>query len=677
VTTVPPPPYKTLAKDAFDQAPSPSFIATVDGLILDANHAALAALGIGREQALGRKASELWAAVAGRDVAASLQSAIEQAAAGATRTLDAPIRASDGSHRTVEWLVRPILDHDGRVSAVSADARDVTDHRRAEHESNLLVRLALAVAHTDSIELALSATLRTVCEAAGWVLGETWIPERGPSPDGDLRLVRAAVWSKRDPRLDSFAAQGEGFSFAIGEGLPGTAWQRRELVWDRRLTESADFTRAPLAAAAGIKAAAAIPIMDNGTVVAVMSLYMADARIDDARLMHVTSAVAAQMGPIIQRKQAEEWSRAAEARLAGIVSIALDAIISIDHTRRITLFNWGAERIFGYSADEAIGQSLDILLPPAIRERHADHVAHFAASAQTARRMGERSAIVGQRKNGEIFPAEASISRYRAGDQWTFTVILRDITDRQRTEDGLRQAVGARDEVLAVVSHDLRNPLSAIRMCISVLREAPMPPPETVAELLDSIHESTDWMSHIIQDLLDVASIDAGRLSIDPRPTPLLPVLSRAESMFAGVAEERGLTLDIDMGGDSAAAARHDVLIDEDRILQVLVNLLQNACKFTPPGGTIRATTTLRPDVVEVAISDTGVGIAPDHTPKVFDRFWHGDRSSSKVRSTGLGLAIARGIVEAHQGRIWVDSTLGQGSTFFFTVPRSKPPLPR
>jgi PAS domain S-box-containing protein len=803
---------------------------------LDANSAALACLGTAREAALGRRLWDVLTSATSPEFAASLRAATENATSGASRTLDGPMRAPDGSHRTIEWVVRPLLNDHGAVLAILIDGRDVTDHRHAEHEANLLVRLALAVAHTDSIELALSATLRTLCEAAGWVLGETWLPER--SPTGELRLVRAAVWSKRDPRLDAFAAQGVGFSFALGEGLPGAAWLRREPVWDRRLGDSTDFTRAPLAAAAGIKAATAIPVLDGGTVVAVMSLYMSDTRIDDGRLIRVSNAVVSQMGPIIQRKQAEEWSRASEARLTGIVSIAVDAIVSIDHTRRITLFNWGAERIFGYAADEMIGQSVDILLPASIRDRHASHINQFAASSQTARRMGERSTIVGQRKNGEIFPAEASISRFRAGGQWTFTVILRDITDRQRTEEGLRfladagtllgdlihdpsalqrvaersvptlgdvciidladntqlataavaatdaatstavraardqtplrwdqpstvvdamrqrattfvtdadapparaaahgdkfgavvptsllviplvvrdrvlgaltfgmtssgrrhdasyrtlaeqlavhvalavdgqllyqhtrQAVGARDEILAVVSHDLQNPLSAIRMCASVLREEPAPAPDTAAELLDSIQDSADWMSHIIHDLLDVASIDAGRLSIKPQPTRLRAVLQHAQTMFARVAEERGLTLDIDPKADAAQA---EVQVDEDRIVQVMANLLQNACKFTPAGGTVRATTTLLPGAVQVAISDTVPGIALDEINKVFDRFWHAERTS-KIRSTGLGLAIARGIIEAHQGRIWVESKLGHGSTFFFTVPTSVP----
>src|SRR5262245_43507715 len=127
-----------------------------------------------------------------------------------------------------------------------------------------------------------------------------------------------------------------------------------------------------------------------------------------------------------------------DARLSAIVNISADAIIAIDSSQVITLFNSGAEKIFGYTAAEVIGQPLQILLPEGVRPRHADHVREFAASSTDARRMGERSEISGRRKNGEIFPAEASISKAKVDSEWMFTVILRDATERKRAEAALR-----------------------------------------------------------------------------------------------------------------------------------------------------------------------------------------------------------------------------------------------
>jgi PAS domain S-box-containing protein len=465
-----------------------------------------------------------------------------------------------------------------------------------------------------------------------------------------------------------FAAQGQGFSFGLGEGLPGVAWQERRSVWVRHLASASDFTRGGLAAAAGLRAAVAIPIVVDGEVVAVLSFYMVDARQADAQLVELTTVVAAQLGGLIRRKEAEEAHRVAEAQLAGMVAISVDAIISCDQSRRITLFNWGAEQIFGYTAEEITGQSLDILLPEDVRSRHAAHMAQFATSAATARRMGERSRIVGRRKTGEVFPAEASISRFMAGGRWTFTVMLRDVSARQRTEDGLRAAIAARDQVLAVVSHDLRNPLSAVTMCTAALRGTLPPGVDGAHALLGTIRESTDLMQRIIQDLLDVASLDAGRLSLTRRAHRIEPILERAVEVFGPLADENGISLVYEPGSGPAS----EVYVDPERLLQVLSNLIGNACKFTSRGGEIRLAAVADGTTATISVSDTGFGIEPDHLTRVFDRFWH-TADPGVVRSTGLGLAIAKGIVEAQGGRIWVESTQGVGSTFFFTVPAVSP----
>jgi len=543
-----------------------------------------------------------------------------------------------------------------------AESGDVAADRREHWQAQLLTTLALAIGDTDSLEPAIAATLRTVCEATGWVLGEAWLPR--DAPGGGRRLERGGVWAGRDPKLAMFATQGQGFCFGLGEGLPGVAWQDRRHVLVRRLADQRDFTRGPLAAAAGIRAAVAIPVVVDDEVVAVLSFYMVDPRQADAQLVELTTAVAAQLGGLVRRKEAEEAHRVAEAQLAGMIAISVDAIISCDDSRRITLFNWGAEQIFGYMADQVLGQCLDILLPEELRARHAAHMAQFATSSATARRMGERARIVGLRKNGEVFPAEASISRFAAGGRWTFTVMLRDVSARQRTEEGLRAAIAARDQVLAVVSHDLRNPLSAVTMCTSALRNALPPGTEAAESLLGTIHESTDLMQRIIQDLLDVASIDAGRLSLDRHTQRVEPILERAVEVFRPLADEHGVTLAYEPG----ASRTPEVRIDAERVLQVLSNLIGNACKFTPRGGEVRLAAVGENGAATISVSDTGSGIDPEHLARVFDRFWH-TAERQAVRSTGLGLAIAKGIVEAHGGQISVESTQGIGSKFFFTVP--------
>jgi PAS domain S-box-containing protein len=170
---------------------------------------------------------------------------------------------------------------------------------------------------------------------------------------------------------------------------------------------------------------------------------------------------------ISERKTAQEALRASEARFSGILDIAQDAIISVDETQRITLFNQGAEKIFGYASHEVIGQSLDLLLPKNSTGVHREHIEAFAKSPETARRMGERKAIFGRRKDGSEFPAEASISKLVQGGRITFTAILRDITDSKGAEEALRQAhdelekrVEERTEQLAKLNAELQEKIS-------------------------------------------------------------------------------------------------------------------------------------------------------------------------------------------------------------------------
>jgi PAS domain S-box-containing protein len=225
-----------------------------------------------------------------------------------------------------------------------------------------------------------------------------------------------------------------------------------------------------------------------------------------------------------------------------------------------------------------------------------------------------------------------------------------------------RRATEGRDQVLGVVSHDLRNPLSAIAMCASALREIDGQHGESES-LLTTIIQSTEWMNRLIQDLLDVSNIEAGKLSLERGPESAASLVSQASRMFEVEAAARNVRLELHASPDLPT-----VTVDASRIVQVLGNLLRNALKFTPDGGCITVAADSRGGSIVFSVTDTGPGIPAADQPLVFDRYWHARRTANK-RGTGLGLSIARGIVEAHGGRLWLESTPGKGSTFLFSVP--------
>jgi PAS domain S-box-containing protein len=370
---------------------------------------------------------------------------------------------------------------------------------------------------------------------------------------------------------------------------------------------------------------------------------------------------------ITDSKRIQEQLRVSEAKASGIISIAADAIISIDEAQRIVLFNEGAEKMFGYGKRDVMGAPVDVLLPQRFCARHREHVAGFLASQDVARRMGQRLEVLGRRKSGEEFPAEASISKVSLAGGVLLSVVLRDITERKRTEESLRRAVAARDHVLGIVAHDLRNPLGAIMMQSSLLGR-PEPEPERRSQKpVEVIRRAALRMNRLIQDLLDVALIEANALRLRREriraPELVLEAVDMQRQLAAGANLELAVTLAKDV---------YEVWADHDRLLEVFENLISNAVKFTDAGGRITIGATGVEDEILFSVADTGSGIAPESVAHVFDPFWQAAERAGRL-GAGLGLPITKGIVEAHGGRIWVESAVGRGSTFFFAIPKAAP----
>jgi signal transduction histidine kinase len=287
--------------------------------------------------------------------------------------------------------------------------------------------------------------------------------------------------------------------------------------------------------------------------------------------------------------------------------------------------------------------------------------------------MGERSLISGVRKNGEEFPAEAAIAHMPSDGGPVYSVVLRDVTDQRRAQEmndrllvEMEKAVKQRDEMLGLVSHDLRNPANAVKMlAAAILRTAGgdgVQLPSDVAEHATAMLEAANQMDALIQDLLDSTRLEAGRLRLAPQWTAPDALVSGAIETLRPLAHAKAIALSCGVGGELPA-----VYADSDRVTQVLSNLIGNALKFTAAGGAVAVDATAAGNFVEFVVRDTGAGITAEELPRVFDRFWQSKRTNRS--GAGLGLAIARGIVLGHGGRIWIESTPGIGTAVRFTLP--------
>jgi PAS domain S-box-containing protein len=523
-----------------------------------------------------------------------------------------------------------------------------------------------------------------------------------------------------------------------------------------------------------------------------------------------------------------------DAVLAGIVTISADAIICVDEAQKIIFFNEGAETIFGYSPEEILGRELETLIPERYRATHASHVRRFGNSETRARRMGERGQIVGLRKNGQEFPAEAAISHLGDPGNRVYSVVLRDVTDRRRAHEtqsflaeagetlasslgheqtlrnvaklavprladacivhaffnghfqgvavehidhergreierertehpvdpvsphpvaqvirtqhpivwsaanpsiasrqiqidelndifptppssgiimpllargqllgvialyremksydsddlflagelGRRAALAidnarlhdlvhtgirARDDMIGIVSHDLRNPVNAVKMLTGVMldRSNGEPLSPEVGNYASVIRQAAEQMDELIQDLLDVTRVEAGRLAVSARRENTEEMLSDTLRMLAPVANEKGISLRLNAPDDLP-----DVMADRERTGQAISNLVGNAVKFSASGSEILVRIAVLDSELVFAVSDKGQGMTAEQLAHAFDRFWQSSRTDRQ--GAGLGLAITKGIIEAHGGRIWAESSPGRGSTFYFTLP--------
>jgi signal transduction histidine kinase len=233
----------------------------------------------------------------------------------------------------------------------------------------------------------------------------------------------------------------------------------------------------------------------------------------------------------------------------------------------------------------------------------------------------------------------------------------------QRARAVAEAAVRSRDEVVSIVSHDLRNPLSTVTMATGFLLET-IPRVDTRAaerRQLEIVRRAAESMDHMIQDLLDIARIETGRLAVETAPICVADLVQEAVGMLEPIAEKQGKRL-----VSTVQEGLPAVNADRERMLQIFSNLVGNAVKFTPAGGTITLAAERDADVVRFHVSDTGTGIPPEHLPHLFDRFWQANRTDR--RGIGLGLPIVKGLVEAHGGEIRVVSEPGRGTTFSFTV---------
>jgi PAS domain S-box-containing protein len=377
-----------------------------------------------------------------------------------------------------------------------------------------------------------------------------------------------------------------------------------------------------------------------------------------------------------ERHRREREMRESEEQFRALAENAAAAILVIRHDDTIVFANPATHRVFGYGPDELLGRPLTSLMPAELRESHRNGVRRFLATGQRRLRW-EGVELVGLRKDGAVVPLEITMGTFVRDGVPYFVGIAQEIAARKQAEteriellnrertarEKAEAAVRTRDEVLAIVSHDLRNPLNTISLAMAAVESGDAPAAEG-SRAIQVVRRAVDRMNRLIADLLDVARLEGGqKLAIQKEPLDAGAVVTETCDALTTEAERKLQRLECQVDGGLPP-----VHADKHRLMQVLTNLVGNALKFTGESGQVRVAAG-RDDAgnVVVSVTDSGPGIAPEHLAQVFTPYWQAGQTARL--GAGLGLAIAKGIIEAHGGRIWATSTPGSGSTFAFSLP--------
>ena len=589
------------------------------------------------------------------------------------RHLDIPfiiVSDSIGEERAVQVMQRGATDYllKDRLGRLGQAVAQALEKKRLRNETRLAEQRLLAqhavtqaLAESPTLTAASSKIVRAICQSLDWDFGALWqVDER----ENVLRCVDC--W--RDPLapVADFEAITRLSIFTPSSDFPGRIWVSGQAAWVADFTQNLNSPRAPIAASVGLHGAFSFPIILGTETLGVLEFFSREIRQTNDETLKMMTAIGIQIGQYIERKRAEEALRASESRFRMLVEGIQDyAVFMLDCSGNIQTWNSGAEQLFGFKAEEIIGQPLRRFLPPPDGEGNTQE--NELQKALVCGKAGGEDWRV--RKDGTQFWANYATTPVHNtnGELQGFAYITRDLTERKQAETDLRKAFEELsrsnldlEQFAYVASHDLQEPLRAVAGCVQVLKKRYQDKLDSRAdELIAHTVDGVSRMQTLIDDLLTYSRVGTAGKAL--KPVDCNEILEKAlENLEAAIAE-------------AGAVVTHDQLpvvkADAAQLTQLFQNLVSNAIKFRgPEPPRIHVAVRRDDDGWEFSVRDNGIGMQPEYFERIFVIFQR-LHTRTEYPGTGIGLAICKKIVERHGGRIFVESEPGQGSTFSFTLP--------
>jgi PAS domain S-box-containing protein len=574
---------------------------------------------------------------------------------------------------------------------MSAQSRTSSTGQPRERRLTAEYVAARALLDATTMDEAAPKILQAICEALSWEHGALWTIDR----EADA-LRCADVWNSPPLQFPEFDAISRSTAFSRGVGLPGRVWSSGEPAWIPDVAHDSNFPRAAIAAREGLHAAFGFPVLLRGEVLSVMEFFSREIREPDADLLSMLSTVGNQIGMFIDRSRAQE-----ERDRFFTVSLDLLCIVGFDGWFKRVNPAW--QRVLGYSEAEMLSRPYLDFIHPDDRD----------ASLAEARKLADGNDLIYfenryLHKDGTMrwllwaaspIPAQQIIYAYgrditerKAAEE----TIARDARELKTTHRALEdqasrlsqlvkeletakrraeEATETKSAFLANMSHEIRTPLNAILGMTTLALQTRLSAEQQ--DYLTTVKSSSESLLDIVNDILDFSKIEALRLELDRAELSLRETVGDAAKALAIRAAEKGIELAYDISADVPDA----LLGDAGRLRQVLLNVLGNSVKFTNEGEVVLRVHVEESDAsrakLRFSVSDTGIGIPREKQQQIFQAFTQADSSTTRrYGGTGLGLAISLQLVEMMRGRMWVESDVGRGSTFYFTASFEVPHAP-